>query len=380
MTDRSKLLWFVLRLCVLAALAGNLAGCNPADLAEFAAAQQQEGQALELSPTPFSPLFDPSDNRFSNSQITGGDVIGAANAQALNVETQIQGSQAQTFSWLPGDEQVALAVEQGLMVYSVGSNTVIDHLETTQPDQLTSAQKSRRLAWVDQDNTIQVVEADSFQPVGEIPGATGAVTSLSLSPQGGFLAFATFDQKIQVWEAQPDGLKMVRTWELPHWLSDLTFSPQGDQLAAANLAEFTVYFFDPHTGKEIRSLAWSEHASPALYAVQFSPDWKYLAWVARGSVLIMDVASGQTLAALEHEDFISAVAWSGDSSLLAVGSAGTDGGQMSPMVYLWAVDSGRLVNRLPTTGSVLSLSFSPDGRELGVLSDGGALQVWGIAP
>ena len=114
--------------------------------------------------------------------------------------------------------------------------------------------------------------------------------------------------------------------------------------------------------------------------MEFSPDWNRLAWVARGTVLIMDVISGYTLAELSHEDFVQAIAWSVDSSILATAAAGSSDGQLQPYVYLWDSSSGALLNKLSQPGSVLSMSFSPDGRELAVLSSGGALQVWKVSP
>jgi WD40 repeat protein len=307
-------------------------------------------------------------------------VISVANAQALQVGAQVTDGQAQAFSWLPGGEEVALVVDQGIMVYSVDSATVANHLASPQPSSLSKSEQAQWLAWVSQENTIQVLNVEENRQVAEIHSPTGAVTSLSLAPQNGVLAFATFDQHLQVWGNQGESFVLIKDWELPYWLTNLVFSPDGNLIAGANLPDFKVHLFDLATGAEVRTLQWSEHASPALYAVEFSPDWKYLAWAARGSVLIMDVASGETVATLEHEDFVNAVAWSTDGSLLATGAAGTINGQLSPVVYLWEAASGSLVAEIQQPGSVLSMSFSPDGRELAVLTSGGALQIYRIAP
>ena len=183
-----------------------------------------------------------------------------------------------------------------------------------------------------------------------------------------------------MWEGRDGSVQVSREWQLPYWLTDLAFSPDGTILAGADLTNFTVHVFDLASGEEVRSLMWTEHASPALYGVEFSPDWKYLAWVARGSVLIMDLESGEPLANLEHEDFVSAYTWSADGELLATAAAGTLRGEFSPMVYLWEASTGALVNQLAQQASVLSMSFSPDGRELAVLTSGGALQIWQVSP
>ncbi len=216
--------------------------------------------------------------------------------------------------------------------------------------------------------------------MAEIQSPSGTVTSLSLASESGKIAFSTFDNQVQVWEGRDGSFQIFKEWQLPYWLTDLAFSPDGATLAGADLTNFKVHLFDLASGEEVRSLIWTEHASPALYGVEFSPDWKYLAWVARGSVMIMDLESGEPLANLEHEDFVSAYTWSADGQLLATAAAGTLNGEFSPMVYLWEANSGALVNQLAQQASVLSMSFSPDGRELAVLTSGGALQIWQVAP
>ena len=49
---------------------------------------------------------------------------------------------------------------------------------------------------------------------------------------------------------------------------------------------------------------------------------------------------------------------------------------MQPAVLVWDPASGKLLTTLPQTEPVQSLSFSPDGARLAVLSSSGALQMW----
>jgi WD40 repeat protein len=335
---------------------------------------------LESVLTPYIPPNPKPTNPAQTAQSSPGDVIGIGNAQALQAGAPLTENLAQSFSWLPDSEQVALAVDQGIMVYSLEAATVTNHLEALNPGNLTSSKQAQWLAWVSDENTIQVLNTQENRQVAEIHSPSGPVTSLSLASESGKLAFATFDNHLQVWAAQDGAVQLFKDWQLSYWLADLTFSPDGNILAGADLPNFQVHLIDLTTGEEIRSMQWTEHASPALYSVEFSPDWKYLAWVARGSVMIMDVDSGEPVATLDHEDFVSAVAWSSDGRLLATAAAGTLNGQLSPLVYLWDATGGKLINQLPQQGSVLSMSFSPDGRELAVLTSGGALQVWSVTP
>jgi WD40 repeat protein len=367
-------------LFIIIILTVTFAACDGGSLSPGADIQPTDLPVIDSTPTPFIPLMETEVAPAPTAVNRPLEVISAANAQSLQVGAQVVEGQAQAFSWLPGGEEVALVVDQGIMIYSVDSTTVVHYLTAPQPSSLSKSEQAQWLAWVTQENTIQILDVEEHRQVAEIQSSSGAVTSLSLAPQGGLMALATFDQHLQVWGAQGESFKLIMDWKLPYWLTNLVFSPDGNLIAGANLPEFKVHLFDLATGVEVRTLHWSEHASPALYAVEFSPDWKYLAWTARGSVLIMNVASGETTATLEHEDFVNAVAWSTDGSLLATGAAGTINGQLSPAVYLWEAASGSLAAEMQQHGSVLSMSFSPDGRELAVLTSGGALQIYRIAP
>ncbi len=301
-----------------------------------------------------------------------------ANAQSLQAGAQLVEGLASSFSWLPQRNTVAFAVEQGIMVYDVQPSTVTAHIDSANPSMVSALPEANILAWASGDGTIQVWNTGDVRQIFEIQNQGGPLTGLALSQQSQRLAYATFDNQVQVWDAAR-GEKLYE-WQLPFWLSNLSFSPDGQILAGADLADFSVHLIDINSGEELRRMTWTDHASPALYSVNFSPDWKYLAWAARGSVLLMDVSSGEPLFSLEHEDYVTAAAWSPDSNLLATAAAATLDGVFTPVVCLWEAASGNLVSQLAQKGGVLSMSFSPDGSELAVLTSGGALQVWQVSP
>ena len=357
--------------------------CNLSSPESLPGASPTETTSQVSTPTAFIPPIETEAIETAmNTQVAptaqAGSVIDIANAQALQLGAQVTQSQASDFSWLPDSAEVALAVDQGIMIYAVDPSTVTDHIAVPSPNLLQSSPQTSLMAWVSQEQTIQIFNTRENRQVAEIQSPAGPVTSLAFSDQSDALAYATFDNHLQVWDAQNG--KIVHDWQFPYWLTNLSFSPDGSILAGADLPNFMVHLIDLETGEEQRVLRWTEHASPALYSVSFSPDWKYLAWAARGTVLVMDVASGEPVVSLSHEDFVSAMAWSVDGSLIATAAAGTVNGQFGPLVSLWEAASGKLINQLVQPASVLSMSFSPDGRELAVLTNGGALQVWSVAP
>jgi WD40 repeat protein len=170
----------------------------------------------------------------------------------------------------------------------------------------------------------------------------------------------------------------VQTWKLAYWVTGLNFSPDGSLLAGVELDNFTVHIFQVPSGQKERSLSWTEHASPALYGADFTPDWKTLAWWSRGTVQLMDAATGDLGPSMGHEDFISALAISPDGRLLASAAAGTLGESFQPLIYLWDANSGDLITQLPVEVAVNAMEFSPDGRTLAVLTSDNILRFFEI--
>ena len=154
-------------------------------------------------------------------------------------------------------------------------------------------------------------------------------------------------------------------------------SPDGQALAIREVDRFAVDIYDTASGQMARSLAWAEHAAPVLSEVVFSPDWHTLAWIARGSVLVMDVASGEERLTLNHEESVQAVAFTLDGRSLASAAMGTLNDEFIPIVRLWNVADGGAIGTLAGhTAWVKLLKFSADGRWLAAAGEDGSLTVW----
>ncbi len=318
--------------------------------------------------------------------------IAPASIQSLAAATPVSLNGVSGMAWLPGGQGLALASPVGVALYNPPGPGLQPQAaaapqllgQGANPSLLTAAEDQPVLAWV---NDQQAVFAWNGQP-GAAPQAVAKsdspVTGLDLSPDGQALAYVTYDRKLVIQplsgaQAAPAGAPLPA----PHWLTNLSYSPDGMQLGGTDLQNFIVYILDARSGQTVRTLEWLDSPLPSLYGAFFSPDWRRIAWVAHSSVQVMDVASGQPGPLLGHADAVSALAWSPDGQLLATAAAarpldsqGTPAGDLQPAVLVWNPASGALLTTLPQSEPVQSLSFSPDGARLAVLSSSGALQMW----
>jgi WD40 repeat protein len=329
-----------------------------------------------LPPTATNTPAAPTATQLTPEAIQNSLVISPQNAVSLQSTNQISQSGARSFSLLPGPITLALVTDQQIVLYKGTSPVETGRLDAPGTSTTTASPDGQLLASTGEDNIVHIWDTATNKEITALKGHTGAVTGLDFSPDGKILATSSYDNSIRQWD--PKTGKLLSTWTFPYWPSTIQFSPDGSQLAGTELDNFTVHIWNAADGKEQRSLSWTETASPALYSAIFSPDWKTLAWTARGTVQLMDVASGKLDQTLSHEDFVSATSWSPDGQLIATASAATVNGNFSPVVVLWDVSTGKPVNTLVQSNPAVGLGFSPDGLSLATLFNEGVVSFWTV--
>jgi WD40 repeat protein len=325
------------------------------------------------SPTPIPPTPTSTSTASPTPQFS---LIEPQNVTNLEKVNQVQQNGAQFFAFVDQGQTFALAAGDKIELYnptpglqniSVPAKNI--KILATSPDQ-------HALAWANQDNQIRLLNIPQPSQSYTLTGVTGEITSLAFAPSGSQLASASYENQLKLWDTANG--QISNSWDLPYWLSDLSYSPDGTQIGGVDLPNFTVHILDAATGNQVKSLTWSESTSPALYGAYFSPDWKTIAWVARGTVQLMNVESGKLGPMLSHEDAVNALAWSPDSTILATAAAATVNGNFVPVVELWNAESGKMLNTLVLTNPAIQISFSPDGKSLATLDSAGTLHLWAV--
>jgi WD40 repeat protein len=305
-------------------------------------------------------------------------VIDPSNVNLLQQVGAFDQEGATLFTWLADSNAVAVAGQEQIVLFGSVPPDVPAQVSAAMPTNLASSQDETILAWSNEDNSVSVLDLTAGGEPVQLVENTSQVTDLAFGRQGDRLAVGLFDNELQILDASSGEIQ--KSISLPYWLDNLSFSPDDSLIAGVEAQSFTVHVFDVETGEEQRTFTWTGTASPVLYAALFSPDWSQIAWVARGTVQLMDYETGVEGVVLSHEDFISDTAWSPDSQLLATTTSATVDGNPTPVVIIWDAATGEQISVIPTTEVAIDLSFAPDGRALGMLFNSGQLQIWGVPP
>ncbi len=189
------------------------------------------------------------------------------------------------------------------------------------------------------------------------------VTWYAVSPDGRYLASASRDLAIRIWDVESGHLvklllghryaSRITSTVDPQTSMTVCWSPDGKSLASVS-EESPLSLWDFATGRLLRELS-CECANPT--AMHWSPDGTRI-FLMNGQpanvATVFDVESGTTA----YEIGANSAAWSPDAKTLAAGTA--DG-----RVRFLEADTGKLLRTIRVhRGPVMRIGFTPDGRTL----------------
>ncbi len=192
--------------------------------------------------------------------------------------------------------------------------------------------------------------------------AQNPVVLLDFSANTRLMAFT--DDQMTITLRNLSSGSIVQTIDVGGMFMAANFSPDGSKLAVSLADEIAIRIYDTTTGQVQETLTGFETAAP-VYSGRFSADGKHIIWIARATVQVVNLETGESSPYFSHEDFVSAEALSPDGSVLATAAAGTVDNEYAPFIQLWDVQTGQSLGRLLTGQDPSNaLSFAPDGRTL----------------
>jgi len=197
-------------------------------------------------------------------------------------------------------------------------------------------------------------------------GHSKLVKSVVFGPDGKWLATASFDSTIRIWELE-DGREIRSLAGHKGGVNSLACSPDGRALVSGG-SDGTIRVWDVETGAELNKFV----RLTAINSVKFSPDGKRIAFSGgENSVVVIELSSAQPPVELGiHKDRVSVLAFSKDGKFVASGSE-------DKTIRIWDLEKrGKSRELTGNTGGIGALRFSDDGK---LLASGGldnSVRLW----
>lgn len=226
-------------------------------------------------------------------------------------------------------------------------------------------------------------------PPGVDPAHMRGCISLAWSPDGSLLATGSKTGSVCVLEVATGTPKAVLQVEGHRsWVESIAWSPDGLKLYTSS-TDFTrrlwLRLWDVATGDMLH-----EQTEINACRVAWSRDTSLVAIGSHSTVTVRDTKTGSEVCALSHADYRedpvfvaevrdTCVAWSPDCSMLATVYVNQEFDEPT-IVRVWDIATGttRFAVQGPDTGA-LAAAWSPDGHLLAVGSVGGVVMVWPVA-
>ncbi|GAB4284703.1 MAG: hypothetical protein Fur0025_15660 [Oscillatoriaceae cyanobacterium] len=239
------------------------------------------------------------------------------------------------------------------------------------------------LATASRDETVKIwqVSRNRFlsggSEVATLTGHDARVNSVTWNPDGKLIATSSEDRTVKLWQVDGTLVQNITPGDKP--INNVSWSPDGKVMAIAS-ADGTVQIWS------LGQMAGELHNRPnyqyqqtipahqqPLWNVTFSPDGSLIATASADNTVKIWNRNGQSVMTLEgHIGPVNWVAFSPDGKTLATASDDNT-------VKLWSSETGKFLATLEGhTDKVFNLNWSSDGKFIASASDDDTVLLWNL--
>jgi WD40 repeat protein len=210
---------------------------------------------------------------------------------------------------------------------------------------------------------------DDFGVFGDNDGVTAVAVSLN----NVLIAVGCNNGEIRIWNGSHNRT-LRRHW---YWINDLSFSSDGSWLASAS-SDDTLRVWDTEKGKAVAKLKPVDDGWHRPLCVTFSPDRSIIAAGFQGELMAWSTASWSFQWSSEIHSSCKSISFSPDGHLLLSGSD-------DDRVRVWNAANGECLAKLQANTlsrpiqdreRIRKVAFTDDGSRIDAIGDKGTMRVW----
>jgi WD40 repeat protein/tRNA A-37 threonylcarbamoyl transferase component Bud32 len=194
------------------------------------------------------------------------------------------------------------------------------------------------------------------------------VDAVSWSPDGRYIASASYDKTVQVWDATHDNHVFTYSRHTDKVYAAV-WSPDGKRIASGS-ADGTVQVWDAFTGDRV--FTYRGHNTQTVWTVVWSPDGKRIASGSDDKTLqVWNAINGNLYCTCRgHSAEVGIIAWAPNGQHIVSGSP-------DKTVQVWdASTGGHILTYGGHTDGVWAVTWSPDSKRIASGSDDHTAQIW----